>query len=157
MKHIELGKLVISILICEFVGLIGFYFTFQSIPVWYSQLVKPAFTPQSWIFGPVWTALYALMGVALYLVWIKGINKKTKPAIYIFGVQLFLNFIWSILFFGLKNPLIALVDIVILWVAILATIVFFNKIARNAALLLVPYITWVSLAIILNYSIVILK
>ena len=106
------------------------------------------------MFGPVWIALYTLMGISLYLVWKKGLkNKKVQLGILFFGVQLALNSLWSIIFFGLKNPFYAFIEIVILWLAILLTIYQFWKIDRNASYLLVPYLLWVTFAAILNLSI----
>ncbi|NMC35407.1 tryptophan-rich sensory protein, partial [Candidatus Beckwithbacteria bacterium] len=106
------------------------------------------------VFAPVWTTLFILMGMALYLVWQQGFGKKeVKKALTIFGVQLVLNILWSILFFGLRNPSLALVDIVLLWVLILATMLSFAKISKPAAWLLIPYLAWVSFASILNFAI----
>ena len=102
----KLTKLVAAILVCEFVGLLGSIFTIPAITTWYAALQKPSFSPPNWLFGPVWTLLYALMGVSAYLVWEKGIKKKgVKPALKLFSLQLILNFMWSILFFGLRSPL----------------------------------------------------
>ncbi len=154
----KLAKLIIAIVVCEGVGLAGAFFTFPSIATWYSTLNKPAFSPPSWIFGPVWTILYLLMGVAVYLVWVKGWeNKKVKEALIYFTVQLILNFLWSVFFFGLHSPLLAFVDIVLLWLAILLTILKFYKISKSAAYLLIPYLLWVTFASILNLSIVLLN
>ncbi len=150
---IDWTKLVISIIICEAAGLIGSIFTFSSIPTWYASLVKPSFSPPNWIFGPAWTILYALMGISLYIVWKKGFNKKTKFAFYLFGAQLILNSLWSIIFFGLRSPLYAFIEIVVLWILILLTIVTFYRISKTSAMLLLPYIVWVSFALILNLSI----
>jgi len=134
--------------------MIGSVFTAHSLTYWYSGLVKPAFNPPNWIFGPVWTVLYILMGTALYLVWEKGIkNEQAKTAIWVFGAQLALNFIWSILFFGLRSPLYAFVEIILLWIAIATTIFMFYKIEKRAAYLLIPYICWVTFAAFLNFTI----
>lgn len=139
-------------------GFVGSIFTAPAIPVWYATLQKPFFTPPSWVFGPAWTALYILMGVALFLVWNKSIqDRKVKIAMSIFGVQLVLNFLWSIIFFGLQSPFYALVEIVILWLAILLTIIKFYRIDKRASFLLVPYILWVSFASVLNYYLWILN
>lgn len=151
-------KLVVSIGICLAAGVIGSIFTSPAIPVWYATLQKPFFTPPSWVFGPAWTTLYILMGLALFLVWDKGIQYKgVKLAMGVFGVQLVLNSLWSILFFGMQNPFYALVEVIILWFAILATIIVFYGIDRRSSLLLVPYILWVSFASLLNYYIWILN
>jgi len=150
----NLFKLFAAIIVSELAGIIGSFFTTPSIPGWYSALIKPAFNPPSWVFAPVWTALFALMGVSAFLIWREGFEKKkVKVAFGIFLGQLILNTFWSIIFFGLHNPGWALVEIVVLWLAILATIIAFAKISKPAAWLLVPYIVWVSFAGFLNYSI----
>lgn len=148
-------KLVASIAICEGAGIIGSLFTMPSIPTWYAGLAKPALNPPAWVFGPVWTTLFVLMGIALWLVWInRRADKKAKrTAIVIFFIQLALNTLWSIIFFALHNPGWAFVDLVFLWLAILATIILFAKISKPAAWLLVPYILWVSFAGYLNFAI----
>jgi len=151
-------KLIIAIVVSELAGIIGSIFTVSAIPNWYAGLVKPALNPPSWIFGPVWTLLYALMGIAAFLIWKNGLEKKeVKAALGVFGIQLFLNAIWSIIFFGLYSPGWALVDIVVLWLAIVWTMVMFYKISRPAAYLLVPYLLWVSFASYLNYSVWVLN
>jgi benzodiazapine receptor len=158
MKSIEFIKLIISIVICNSAGFIGSIFTTSALPTWYNSLEKPSFNPPSWVFGPVWITLYTLMGISAYLVWRQGIhNSQVKTAFIIFSVQLFLNAIWSPIFFGLRALFAALVVIVILWIAILLTIYAFYKISKVAAVLLIPYIFWVSLATILNYSLWVLN
>ncbi|MBI2129887.1 tryptophan-rich sensory protein [Candidatus Woesearchaeota archaeon] len=148
-------KLIFSIIICQLAGLIGSFFTASSVDTWYAALEKPGFNPPNWIFGPVWVALFLLMGISLYLVWEKGIKAKgAKIALIFFGIQLLLNMVWSIIFFGLRSPLYASIEIIILWLAILLTIIKFYKISKPAAYLLVPYILWVSFAVALNISIV---
>lgn len=150
----DVFKLVASITLSEFAGVVGSFFTVSSIPTWYASLVKPEFVPPNWIFGPVWVTLYAFMGIAVFLVWRKGLQyKEVQVALGIFLVQLVLNTLWSIIFFGLQNPGAALVEIVLLWLAILATIVAFTRISKVAAWLLLPYILWVSFAGYLTYSI----
>ncbi len=136
-------------------GIIGKIFTTDSITGWYSMLAKSSLNPSSWIFGPVWAALFLLMGISLWLIWVKeDIALKAKRwAICIFIIQLVLNTAWSIIFFGLHNVSGALIDIVLMWIFILMTIILFSKISKKAAWLLVPYIAWVSFAIYLNYSI----
>lgn len=151
-------KLASAIAVCELAGIIGSIFTVSSIPTWYASLARPEFSPPNWIFGPVWTTLYALMGFAAFLIWKRGIGRKdVKVALGLFLVQLVLNSLWSVIFFGWQNPGAALVEIVFLWVAILATIIVFRNISQLAAWLLVPYILWVSFAGFLNYSIWILN
>jgi benzodiazapine receptor len=151
-------KLIISILICQGAGILGSVFTSPAIPTWYASLEKPSFSPPNWVFAPVWTLLFLLMGISLYLIWERGLeNKKVRRAIFIFAVQLALNILWSIIFFGLQVPLYAFIEIIILWLAILITIISFYKISKLAAYLLLPYILWVSFASILNFSIMILN
>lgn len=147
-------KLAVAIVVSELAGIIGSVFTMQSIPIWYASLEKPALSPPNWIFGPVWTTLYFLMGVAAFLVWRYGFeHKEVKITLVIFCGQLVLNVFWSIIFFGLHNPFWAFIEIIVLWLAIFWTIVCFYKISRPSALLLLPYIFWVSFAAYLNYTI----
>ena len=151
---IKIKKLVISVFLPLFAGFIGSYFTTPNIAGWYSTLIKPAFNPPNWVFGPVWTLLYIMMGLSFYLIWSKGFHKKATA---VFLIQLALNSLWSILFFGLQNPFLAFVEIFFLWIAIVATIYFFYKIDKRAAYLMIPYILWVSFAAFLNYSVWILN
>jgi tryptophan-rich sensory protein len=134
-------------------GLIGSIFTASSIPTWYATLVKPSFNPPSWVFGPVWTLLYTLMGLAAFLVWKRGWKKlEVKSALLVFGIQLTLNALWSIIFFGMKELGIALGEIALMWLAIVATIRAFARLDRRAAWLLAPYLAWVTFAATLNYA-----
>lgn len=150
--------LVIFVIVCELAGILATPFTINAIPSWYSTLNKPPFSPPNFVFGPVWTILYMLMGLSAFLVWQKGMKKeKVKNALKLFALQLFLNFIWSILFFGLRSPLLGLIDILILWGLILITMIKFHRVSRPAAYLLIPYILWVSFATILNFSILLLN
>ena len=145
-------KLIISIAVCQLAGFIGSLFTTPSIPTWYVTLNKPSFTPPNWIFGPVWTSLFLLMGISAYLIWRKGFqHKNVKMALLIFIVQLVLNVLWSILFFGLPSPFSAFVEIIILWLVILLTFVYFIRISQPAGILLLPYLIWVAFAAILNF------
>lgn len=148
-------KIVLAIVVCELAGFIGAIFTTPSIPNWYAFLNKPSFGPPNWIFAPVWTTLFALMGVSLYFLWEK--RKKAKTALIFFAIQLVLNMLWSILFFGLKNPTLALVEIVFLWIFILLTALSSLKISKLAAKLFIPYLLWVSFASFLNLQIVLLN
>lgn len=158
MKKFNLPVFIAAILICQFAGIIGSLFTFSAIPTWYATLNKPFISPPNWVFGPVWTTLYTLMGISAYLIWQKGIQKKqVKDALRTFGEQLVLNALWSILFFGLKNPLLAFVEILFLWILIVATMVKFYRLNKWAAYLLIPYLLWVSFASILNGAIVVLN
>ena len=150
----EMFTLFAFILLCQMAGIIGSFFTFDSIPGWYAGLVKPEFSPPNWVFGPVWITLYTLMGISAYIVYKKGFEKKdVKLALGLFGGQLVLNALWSIIFFGFQSPLSALICIIALLLMIISTIVLFWKISRNAALLMVPYVLWVSFASILNHFI----
>ena len=148
----DIVKLVLSIIFCQAAGGIGSLFTAPAIPTWYASLKKPAFNPPNWLFSPVWITLFLLMGISLYLVWHKGFQTPgVKFALVVFFIQLALNTLWSILFFGAKTPFFAFLEIILLWCAILLTILLFYKISRPAALLLTPYIAWVSFAAVLNY------
>ena len=154
MRVSRLFKLIIAIAISEAAGIVGAFFTTPSIAGWYATLVRPALNPPSWVFGPVWTTLFALMGISAFLVWRKGLDRRdVKIALGIFIGQLVLNTLWSIIFFGLHSPGAAFVEIIFLWLAILATIVAFAKISKPAVWLLVPYILWVSFAGYLNLMI----
>ena len=145
-------KLIIAIVVSELAGIIGSVFTSSSIDGWYAGIVKPAINPPAWVFGPVWTTLFALMGIAAFLIWSsyakasEDKKKGVKIALILFGIQLVLNTLWSIIFFGLQSPGGALIEIIFLWIAILATIIAFAKISKLAAWFLVPYIAWVSFA-----------
>lgn len=150
---IHVWKLAGAIILCEAAGLIGSIFTASSVSTWYATLLRPELAPPNWLFGPVWTTLYALMGVALYLVWT---NTSTtlgarRIAIKVFFVQLVLNVFWSFIFFGTQEIGWALVEIIALWLSILASIITFVRVSRPAAWLLIPYLLWVSFATYLNY------
>jgi len=156
MKKYNFLKLAFAIAISELAGIVGSVFTVSAIPGWYAELEKPAINPPGWVFGPVWVTLYALMGISLFLIWKNDSSvssKDRKRAFILFFIQLFLNAIWSIIFFGLKSPGWAFADIVLLWLAIVWTIVAFHRVFRPAAYLLAPYLLWVSFALWLNYSI----
>jgi len=151
---LQFAQLIIGIAICLLAGFIGSLFTRPAIPGWYATLNKPSFTPPSSVFGPVWTCLYLLMGIALFLVWRAEKNTPwRKGAVAVFALQLALNTLWSILFFGLRSPLAGLADIICLWAAIMVTILLFSRISKLAAVLLVPYLLWVGFAAVLNASI----
>ncbi len=158
MGRSNIVRLIAAILLCQLAGFVGSVFTAPAITGWYASIQRPVFTPPNWIFAPVWTALFLLMGLSLYLVWEKGLEKKgAKLAVSVFAFQLALNVLWSFLFFGLQSPFLAFIEIVLLWIAILATTIFFYRISKKAGLLLVPYLLWVSFAAFLNYSIWILN
>lgn len=150
----DFAKILVSVGASLFMGGIGSVFTAPAIPTWYATLVKPELSPPNWVFAPVWTVLYVLMGLAAYLVWRKGLKVKgVKTALFVFCVQLVLNALWSVAFFGLQSPLIALGVITLLWLAIFETVFLFFSLSRTAAFLLIPYLLWVSFASYLNYSI----
>lgn len=154
MKTSSTFQVIIAILISEAAGIIGSVFTSPSIPTWYAGIIKPTFSPPNWVFGPVWTTLFALMGIASYIVWKKGFERReVRIALGMFALQLILNVTWSLIFFGLQNPALAFLEIIALWLAIALTIVSFYRINKNAAYLLIPYILWVSFAMFLNYTI----
>lgn len=145
--------LVGFILICFGAAAIGGLVTTPQIPGWYAELAKPTWTPPSWLFGPVWSLLYLMMAVAAWLVWRERGFAVTKWPMIVFGIQLALNSLWSIMFFGLQKPGFALIEIVVLWFAIVSTIVVFWRQRPLAGLLLVPYVLWVSFAAALNFAI----
>ncbi|MDE2038021.1 MAG: tryptophan-rich sensory protein [Patescibacteria group bacterium] len=146
-------KLIAAVAVSGLAGAVGSLFTAPAIPTWYAALAKPSFAPPNWLFGPVWTVLYLLMGVAAFLVWKKGWNGAgVRRALGAFLLQLALNALWSAAFFGLRSPLWGLADIAALWLAIVATMVLFYKVSKPAAWLLLPYLLWVSFAACLNYS-----
>lgn len=173
----KIFKLISSLIICEGAGVIGSLFTVPEIPGWYSTLNKPGFTPPGYIIGAIWTVLFFLMGVSLYLVWVRNWEVKSpgrkwahkawnrfsekllngswrrENVMMIFAAQLVLNVLWSAVFFGLKFPGLAFFELLMLWVAILYTIVNFYRISKLAGLLLVPYILWVTFAGYLNFVI----
>jgi tryptophan-rich sensory protein len=154
----EIPKLIISILIIFLAGAVGTVSTLPEITTWYAALAKPSWTPPNWAFGPVWSTLYVLMGIALFLVWREGLERKeVKVAISIFAVQLAINVMWSLVFFGGHNIFGGLVLILILWIAILINIIVFYRISKAAGLILIPYLIWVSIATYLNYSVFILN
>lgn len=151
-------KLITAILVSELAGIIGSIFTVSAIPTWYMTLAKPALNPPSSVFGPVWITLYVFIGIAAFLVWKKGLDRKdVRKALAVFGVQLVLNTLWSIIFFGLRSPFWAFIEIMLMWLAIIWTMILFYRISKPATWLLVPYILWVSFAAYLNYSIWVLN
>ena len=147
-------KLIIAIIIPVAIGAASGFFTSSEIPGWYQTINKPTWNPPSWLFGPVWTTLYVMMGIALFLIWKSDASQSVKKtAIILFAVQMLLNFFWSFIFFNQHQIGWAVVEIITMWVFILLTIFAFAPISKTAAWLLVPYISWVSFATILNYTI----
>ena len=150
MKKILLLKLLVSIALPLGVGAIAGMFTAQSVPEWYAALNRPSFNPPNWIFGPVWTTLYILMGISFFLVWKQDASKERNQAILIFSLQLLLNFAWSFIFFYFHMIGFALVEIILLWVSIIIMLVLFYKAKPVASYINIPYLLWVTFATILN-------
>jgi tryptophan-rich sensory protein len=147
-------KIIILIVICLGIGYASSIVTQNGIETWYNTIEKPSFNPPNWLFGPVWTALYICIAIAGGIVWDKiDTNPLAKKAMLFFGIQLLLNTLWSFLFFGLKNPLIALIEIILLLLIIYETYMLFSKINKTAGYLFIPYLLWVSFAMFLNASI----
>ena len=147
-------KFIISILLCESVGIISGLLASANNNVWFDNLIKPSWNPPGYLFAPVWTTLYLFMGISLALIWTNKASERSKRSAYVlFATQLFLNFWWSIFFFQFHSPALALVDIVLLVITIVLTIFSFSSFSKTASWLLVPYILWVSFATILNFSI----
>ncbi len=154
MKKKDYLILTSSIAVCLAAGVIGSLFTVTGQGTWYGALNKPVFNPPDWIFAPVWTMLFILMGLALFLVWRQGWRKEgVLNGVKMFFVQLAFNIVWSYFFFGLKDPHLAFLEIIALWLAIAASIIAFYRVDRRAAWLLFPYLAWVSFAAFLNYNI----
>ncbi len=154
MKPRDILKLVVSIIACLAAGAIGSIFTRSAIPTWYATLEKPAFNPPNWLFAPAWALLYLLMSIAAFLVWRRGLeNRQVRIALIVFLIQLILNALWSVVFFGLESPLYGLIVISALWVAILFTVLKFYRISSVASVLMWPYLLWVTFAAVLNVSI----
>lgn len=150
----KLTYIAIAVAVCLIIGFLASFATQSSVNDWYLGLNKPSFNPPNWIFAPVWTALYIMMGIAAGIVWAKGFyHLWVKTALYHFGFQLLLNAAWSIVFFGLKEPFWALMVIVTLLILLLLTIRWFKVVSNLAAFLLVPYLLWVCFATALNYKI----
>ena len=170
------AKLILAVIICQLAGVLGSLFTSPSIQTWYASINRSALSPPNWVFAPVWITLFLLMGISLYLIWASkdnsidnklivkksrlknklvikaSINPLKKAALIFFSIQLALNILWSIIFFGLHNIWLAFLEIILLWAFILLTIIKFYKISKPAAYLLVPYFLWVSFAAVLNLS-----
>ena len=147
-------RLSISIFLCQLVGWMGAIFTAEAIPNWYETLEKPFFSPPNWVFGPVWTLLYLMMGISVYLIWQRiEENKAAKTAFVLFWIHLAFNASWSLVFFNLKNLALALINILIIWSLIIILMIKFWNIDRRSSYLLIPYLFWVTFATALNYSI----
>ncbi|MCA6451033.1 MAG: tryptophan-rich sensory protein [Chitinophagaceae bacterium] len=153
MANFNWQKLAASVLFTVGIGSLGGIFTISEIPGWYAGLQKPSFNPPNWVFGPVWSTLYLMMGISLYLVWKKPRSVMRNVALLLFMIQFLLNFFWSILFFNQHLIGAALLEIVLMWLFILLTIVWFARLSKTAAWLLVPYLCWVSFATVLTAAI----
>jgi translocator protein len=150
----DISTLIVSIFICQFAGIIGSFSIKPAMQGWYQTLNKPFFTPPNWLFAPVWVILFFLMGIALFLILKKGPKSgRYKKALYVFSLQFCLNILWSFLFFALKSPGLAFLEIILLLAAILHTILIFYKIKPKAGLILLPYFFWVIYAAALNYAV----
>jgi tryptophan-rich sensory protein len=150
MKISHIIKLIISILLPLSVGAAAGMFTSQAVPTWYASLNRPFFSPPNWVFGPVWTTLYVLLGISFFLIWKDGASKERSLAIKVFSIQMLLNFAWSFIFFYFNLIGVALLEIILLWISIASMIYLFYKIKPLAAYLNIPYLLWVSFAAILN-------
>jgi len=154
----DLPKFLASIFLCLFIGFVSGIATSSTITTWYAALNKPFFTPPNWLFGPVWTILYILMGISLFLVWREGIaNKKVIMGVNFFTIQLIFNFVWSFLFFKFNLIMGSFLLILALWVMIFLTMRRFYRVSKIAVWILVPYITWVTIALALNFSLILLN
>ena len=148
--RIQYFRLIASLIICQLAGFVGSFFTTPAIPGWYAALEKPIINPPNWIFAPVWIFLYLLMGITLYILWQNLPKTEARTAMVFFAIQLVLNMLWSVIFFGLRLPMVAFMEIIILWIFILLTMIKSSKVSKTTVFLLLPYILWVSFAAILN-------
>jgi benzodiazapine receptor len=154
----EILRLIVSIVIVFLAGAVGTVYTLKEITTWYVSLAKPGWTPPNWAFGPIWTTLYVLIGISLFLVWREGLDRKdVRIALVVFAIQLILNVVWSLVFFGTHNIFGGLVLVILLWISILANIIVFYRISKPAGLILIPYLIWVSIASYLNYIVFLLN
>lgn len=150
---IQLVGLVVSIVICFAAAGLGAAVTTPQIRGWYTTINKPSWNPPDWVFGPVWSTLYLMMAVSAWLIWRRGGLRAARTPLTVFAIQLALNSLWSVLFFGMQQPGLAAIEIVILWAAILATVISFWRQSKVAGGLLIPYLLWVSFATVLNVTI----
>lgn len=153
----QVRKLLSALFICQVASLIGNIFNSFSLYTWYPILLKPSFIPPPWVFGIVWTILFILMGIALYLVFINKKSPYYSEALYFFLLQLGLNVFWTFCFFVLRNPLMAFFEILFLMVSIFITLIYFYKVNKISACLLIPYFLWVIFIAVLNYSFFVLN
>lgn len=157
MNKSQILKLLASLALPLILGAIAGLFTADAVPEWFKGLNRPSFSPPNWLFGPVWTILYILMGVSLFLIWKQGVSKERNIALFVFLLQLLLNFAWSFIFFYYNMIGLALIEIILLWIIILVMLVLFYKIKPMAAYLNIPYLLWVSFATILTAAYFILN
>ena len=157
MNKSKILKLLASLALPLILGAIAGLFTADAVPEWFKGLNRPSFSPPNWLFGPVWTILYILMGISLFLIWKQGVSKERNIAMFVFLLQLLLNFAWSFIFFYYNMIGLALIEIILLWIIILVMLVLFYKIKPMAAYLNIPYLLWVSFATILNAAYFILN
>lgn len=153
MANFNWVKLVLSVLFTVGIGSLGGIFTMSEIQGWYAGLQKPSFNPPNWLFGPVWSMLYLLMGISFYLIWKQPVSAVRNVALTLFVIQFILNFFWSILFFNQHMIAAALLEMVFMWIFILLTMIWFAKLSPTAAWLLLPYLCWVSFATVLTAAI----
>ncbi|WP_372370063.1 TspO/MBR family protein [Candidatus Uabimicrobium sp. HlEnr_7] len=149
----KISGLVVAIYVCFTAAFIGSVVTRVSVKTWYQTLKKPAWNPPDWIFAPVWSTLFLLMAISIWLIWLKREEHKIEKQITLFSIQLITNILWSTLFFGMQNPDLAFVGIIVLIIAIIATMVAFLEINKTAGYLMIPYILWVIFAAFLNVTI----
>lgn len=150
MNKSQILKLLTSLILPSGVGAIAGMFTADAIPGWYASLIRPSFNPPNWVFGPVWTCLYLILGISLFLIWKQNASRDRNLAIFVFLIQLTLNFSWSFIFFYFNLIGLALLEIILLWISIVLMILRFYKIKPMAAYINIPYLLWVSFASILN-------
>lgn len=152
MNKSQIFKLLASLALPLVLGIIAGLFTAEAVPEWYETLNRPPFNPPNWLFGPVWTALYILLGISLFLIWKQSASKKRNLAIFVFLLQQALNFGWSFCFFYFNMIGLALIEIILLWISIIIMLALFYKIKPMAAYINIPYLIWVTFATILNAS-----
>ncbi|RDI04640.1 TspO/MBR family protein [Flavobacterium sp. AG291] len=148
-------KIIVMIVTCVVIGAIAGLLTQKGVDTWYTTVQKPSFNPPNWVFAPVWSTLYVMMGIAAGLVWHEMDRQRetVRKGLTFFAIQLALNALWSFIFFGLHNPFLALLEIILLWLMIYETFVQFNKVNKIARMLLIPYLLWVTFATLLNAAI----
>jgi translocator protein len=149
----QIVTLVVSVAACLGAGFVGSRFSIGSVHTWYPTLSKPTWTPPAWVFAPVWTALYCMMGIAAGLVWSRAGWAVARVSLILFAIQLVLNVTWSAIFFGLHQPGWAFAEIVLLWAAIAATAGEFWRVSKAAGWLMIPYLAWVTFASALNFAV----